>query len=183
MQARAWRLLNGWLLHRLTHPRYEHPKTYLVQVQRQPPHEQAIELRHGVIVEGERTRPCSKWSGSRVPPLRRPRALGAHPLPQERAHSLAARDPVRGAQETIAPHDRRRGLSHTAPDPHHRLARQAARSRRMARADRRGTRTWAMHVAPTPGAIEIARTHRETQRARKVMVHPLARRTCHQRTT
>ena len=27
---------DGWLLHRLTHPRYEHPKTYLVQVERVP---------------------------------------------------------------------------------------------------------------------------------------------------
>ena len=53
---------DGWLLHRLTHPRYEHPKTYLVQVERIP-HEQALEaLRHGVIVEGERTRPAEvEW--------------------------------------------------------------------------------------------------------------------------
>jgi 23S rRNA pseudouridine2457 synthase len=49
---------DGWLLHLLTHPRYEHPKTYLVQVERIPD-EQALEaLRRGVVVKGRRTRPA-----------------------------------------------------------------------------------------------------------------------------
>jgi 23S rRNA pseudouridine2457 synthase len=49
---------DGWLLHRLTHPLYEHPKTYLVQVENIP-NEQALEaLRRGVIVEGQVTRPA-----------------------------------------------------------------------------------------------------------------------------
>jgi 23S rRNA pseudouridine2457 synthase len=49
---------DGWLLHRLTHPLYEHPKTYLVQVGNIP-NEQALEaLRRGVMVEGQVTRPA-----------------------------------------------------------------------------------------------------------------------------
>ncbi len=49
---------DGWLLHHLTHPRYEHPKTYLVQVERIPDEEALAALRRGVLVEGERTHPA-----------------------------------------------------------------------------------------------------------------------------
>ncbi len=49
---------DGWLLHRITHPRYEHPKTYLVQVERIPDEEALNALRRGVIAHGERTRPA-----------------------------------------------------------------------------------------------------------------------------
>ena len=49
---------DGWLLHRVTHPRYEHPKTYLVQVERIPDEEALNALRRGVIAHGERTRPA-----------------------------------------------------------------------------------------------------------------------------
>jgi 23S rRNA pseudouridine2457 synthase len=49
---------DGWLLHRLTHPRYEHPKTYLVQVERIPGPEALEALRRGVWIKGERTRPA-----------------------------------------------------------------------------------------------------------------------------
>ncbi len=47
---------DGALSRRLTHPRFEHPKTYLVQVDRVP-EEQAIEaLRRGVILKDGPTR-------------------------------------------------------------------------------------------------------------------------------
>lgn len=49
---------DGWLSHRLTHPRYEHPKTYLVQVEGVPDLESLARLRHGVEVKGRRTRPA-----------------------------------------------------------------------------------------------------------------------------
>jgi len=49
---------DGWLLHRLTHPRYEHPKTYLVQVERVPDEGALETLRRGVLVKGERTLPA-----------------------------------------------------------------------------------------------------------------------------
>jgi 23S rRNA pseudouridine2457 synthase len=47
---------DGWLNHRLTHPRFDHPKTYLVQVERIPDEEALKTLRRGVEVKGERTR-------------------------------------------------------------------------------------------------------------------------------
>jgi 23S rRNA pseudouridine2457 synthase len=47
---------DGWLNHRLTHPRYEHPKTYLIQVEGTPDLEALARLRHGVEVKGAMTR-------------------------------------------------------------------------------------------------------------------------------
>jgi 23S rRNA pseudouridine2457 synthase len=49
---------DGELSHRLTDPRYEHPKTYLVQVERIPDEEAVRALRRGVMVKGRRTRPA-----------------------------------------------------------------------------------------------------------------------------
>ena len=49
---------DGWLIHRLTHPRYEHPKTYLVQVERVPDAEALAALRKGVVIKGRRTAPA-----------------------------------------------------------------------------------------------------------------------------
>lgn len=45
---------DGDLAHRLTHPRYKLPKTYLVQVEHVPPAEALAALRTGVPVKGER---------------------------------------------------------------------------------------------------------------------------------
>ncbi|NLG27021.1 MAG: pseudouridine synthase [Chloroflexi bacterium] len=49
---------DNWLLHRLTEPQYEHPKTYLVQVEGIPDEAALAQLRAGVLVKGERTRPA-----------------------------------------------------------------------------------------------------------------------------
>jgi len=49
---------DGWLVHHLTHPRYQHPKTYLVQVERIPDEDALEALRQGVLVKGRRTRPA-----------------------------------------------------------------------------------------------------------------------------
>lgn len=49
---------DGWLIHRLSHPRYHHPKTYLVQVERIPNDEALATLREGVTVKGRRTAPA-----------------------------------------------------------------------------------------------------------------------------
>jgi 23S rRNA pseudouridine2457 synthase len=54
---------DGWLSHRLTHPRYRHTKTYLVQVEGQPGAEALQALRRGVVVKGRRT------AKARVEPL------------------------------------------------------------------------------------------------------------------
>ena len=49
---------DGWLSHRLTHPRYEHPKTYFVLVEGRPSLEALNRLRRGVEVKGRVTRPA-----------------------------------------------------------------------------------------------------------------------------
>jgi 23S rRNA pseudouridine2457 synthase len=50
---------DGWLNHRLTHPRYEHPKTYWVQIEGVPDEAALQALRHGVEIKGQRTRPAT----------------------------------------------------------------------------------------------------------------------------
>jgi 23S rRNA pseudouridine2457 synthase len=49
---------DGWLIHRLGHPRYRHPKTYLVQVERVPGPDALAALRAGVMVKGQRSAPA-----------------------------------------------------------------------------------------------------------------------------
>lgn len=49
---------DGWLNHRLTHPRHEHTKTYLVQAEGEPGAEALAALRKGVMVQGKRTSPA-----------------------------------------------------------------------------------------------------------------------------
>lgn len=49
---------DGWLIHRLSHPRYQHPKTYLAQVELEPDEAALTALRQGVIVKGRRTAPA-----------------------------------------------------------------------------------------------------------------------------
>jgi len=49
---------DGWLNHRLAHPDYDHPKTYLVQVERVPDAAALQRLAAGVLVKGERTQPA-----------------------------------------------------------------------------------------------------------------------------
>src|SRR2546427_4571774 len=50
---------DGALIHRLTDPRHEHPKTYLVQVEGLMTEEALVALRRGVLLRGERTRPAA----------------------------------------------------------------------------------------------------------------------------
>ena len=49
---------DGWLIHRLSHPRYQHPKAYLAQVERIPSAEALDALRKGVMVKDRRTAPA-----------------------------------------------------------------------------------------------------------------------------
>jgi 23S rRNA pseudouridine2457 synthase len=49
---------DGRLAHRLTDPRFEHPKTYLVQVEREPGPEALDALRRGVVLGDGPTRPA-----------------------------------------------------------------------------------------------------------------------------
>ncbi|MBN1177675.1 MAG: pseudouridine synthase [Anaerolineae bacterium] len=49
---------DGWLIHRLTTPRYGHPRTYWVQVEREPSAGALEALRAGVVIKGGPTRPA-----------------------------------------------------------------------------------------------------------------------------
>jgi len=49
---------DGALQHRLTDPRFAHPKTYLVQVEGAPGEASLDSLRRGVVVQGRRTLPA-----------------------------------------------------------------------------------------------------------------------------
>ncbi len=62
---------DGWLNHRLTHPRYAHPKTYLVQVERIPDEAALEALRRGVPVKGRRARAAEvrRLGPEELPPI------------------------------------------------------------------------------------------------------------------
>jgi len=49
---------DGELAHRLTHPRYEHPKEYHVLVEGEPTEEALEAWRRGVVMDGQRTAPA-----------------------------------------------------------------------------------------------------------------------------
>jgi 23S rRNA pseudouridine2457 synthase len=49
---------DGGLIHRLTDPRFEHPKTYYAQVEGVADAAAVAQLRRGVVLRGERTRPA-----------------------------------------------------------------------------------------------------------------------------
>ncbi len=103
---------DGRLSHRLTDPRFAHPKTYLVQVERVPSPEALEALRRGVDLNDGRTRPAQVELLGRASCA--PRSLGADPVPQERADRLAAPDDPRRAQPPGPSHDGRRRTSHFA---------------------------------------------------------------------
>ncbi len=70
---------DGLVNHRLTHPRYKLPKTYLVQVEGVPIPEALEALRRGVVVKGERTAPAEVELLPAPPPLPpRPRPVTPH---------------------------------------------------------------------------------------------------------
>jgi 23S rRNA pseudouridine2457 synthase len=60
---------DGRLAHRLTDPRYEHPRTYLVQIERVPDATALDALRQGVVLNDGATRPAEVTVLSEAPPL------------------------------------------------------------------------------------------------------------------
>lgn len=61
---------DGWLQHRLTDPRYEHPKTYWAQVEGIPPQAALDTLASGVTLRDFRTRPArAALLTTEIPPL------------------------------------------------------------------------------------------------------------------
>jgi len=59
---------DGELAHRITHPRYEHPKEYLVLVEGIPEEAALKALRRGVVIGGRRTAPARVERLSGLPP-------------------------------------------------------------------------------------------------------------------
>lgn len=49
---------DGDLIHKLTHPRYEHPKTYLAQVEGLITQEAVDKFKQGVVISGYETKPA-----------------------------------------------------------------------------------------------------------------------------
>jgi 23S rRNA pseudouridine2457 synthase len=60
---------DGQLIHRLTHPRYHHPKTYLALVLGEPPLQALQQLRAGVEIKLGLTQPADVEILSTPPPL------------------------------------------------------------------------------------------------------------------
>ncbi|HIK26361.1 MAG: pseudouridine synthase [Thermosynechococcus sp. Uc] len=60
---------DGWLQHRLTDPRYGHPRTYWVQVEGEPTPVALQQLTEGVVIQGYRTRPAIAEILNPEPPL------------------------------------------------------------------------------------------------------------------
>ena len=60
---------DGALAHRLADPRFEHPRTYWAQVERVPAESALAQLRAGVLVEGQKTRPAGARLLEGEPPL------------------------------------------------------------------------------------------------------------------
>ncbi|QSF49587.1 MULTISPECIES: pseudouridine synthase [unclassified Thermosynechococcus] len=60
---------DGWLQHRLTDPRYGHPRTYWVQVEGEPNPAALTQLAEGVVIQGCRTRPAVVQVLAQEPPL------------------------------------------------------------------------------------------------------------------
>ena len=58
---------DGELAHRLTHPRYEHPKTYFVLSAQRPTTAALLRLRNGIELESGRTAPAKVEVAERLP--------------------------------------------------------------------------------------------------------------------
>ncbi|MGF1518095.1 MAG: pseudouridine synthase [Nodosilinea sp.] len=60
---------HGQVQHRLSDPRFDHPRTYWVQVEHDPAPSALAQLRQGVTIKGYRTRPCQVELLAAAPPL------------------------------------------------------------------------------------------------------------------
>jgi len=98
---------HGQLQHRLSSPQYGHPRTYWVQVERLPDDAAIAQLRQGVMIQGQRTRPAQVTALAAA-------TGAAHSLSQVGADQLAGDGADRGAQSSGAAHDGGGGPSHPA---------------------------------------------------------------------
>lgn len=72
---------DGDVLHRVTHPRWKLPKTYLVQIEGTPNEAALQQLREGIVIKGRKTAPAEVTLLAE-PPTLPPRAVrNYHPTP------------------------------------------------------------------------------------------------------
>ena len=118
---------DGRLAHRLTDPRFEHPKTYLVQVERIPDAQALESIRRGVVLNDGRTRPAQAEL------LSEPPALPERSVPIRFRKNVPTAwlrlDDPRGTQSPGPPHDCRRRPSDLAAGPRRDRSGRARRSR------------------------------------------------------
>lgn len=60
---------HGHLQHRLSNPKFQHPRTYWIQVERVPTEADLEQLRHGIMLQDYQTRPAAIALLSNEPPL------------------------------------------------------------------------------------------------------------------
>ena len=101
---------DGALAHRLTEPRFNHPKTYLVQVEGIPTAEMLARLENGVEVKGRENAPLPGDGRAGAGPARASEAGHA-----ARADHLAAHRAARRQETPDPPHDSGGGPAHAAP--------------------------------------------------------------------
>lgn len=90
---------DGELANHLMHPRYRHPKTYLVQVEGVPELRKIRRLQHGVMLDDGPTLPARVVQLRKVPPGVR-RGGPARPAQRDKADSRAAAPPPPDALHT-----------------------------------------------------------------------------------
>jgi 23S rRNA pseudouridine2457 synthase len=91
---------DGPLQHRLSNPKYGHPRTYWVQVERIPNEAALNQLRQGVVSSNPAHPPrrgatTPRGTASAAPPP-------THPRSQNRAHLLVGPNPAGGSQSSSA---------------------------------------------------------------------------------
>ena len=72
---------DGTVLHRVTHPRWKLPKTYLVQVEGMPDEAALQKLREGVVIKGVKTAPAEVELLTQPPDLPPREVRQYHPTP------------------------------------------------------------------------------------------------------
>ncbi len=70
---------DGEVIHRLTDPEFDHPKTYLVQVEGVATEAQVQQLREGVVLKGERTKAAEAEIVQGAPPIPFRKVRDYHP--------------------------------------------------------------------------------------------------------
>ena len=89
--------------HRLTEPEFEHPRTYLVQVEGIPSPEALAQLERGVVIQGEKTKPVQVRLLEHEPQY--PSANSGNSLQKKHSNGMDRTHPARRAQSASPKND------------------------------------------------------------------------------